>query len=62
MMKVFTGFGGDSKKTVNTQITADSPNAGKSAIMQDDNKMRDNAQLNYQDSINAGIQKEHINK
>jgi hypothetical protein len=61
-MKVFTGFGGDQKKAVKTEMTADSPNSGAKAIMQDDKRINDNAMLNYQDSINAGIQKTNINR
>lgn len=62
MMKVFTGFGGDQNKAVKTEMRADSPNNGKSAILQDDKRINDNAQLNYKDSINAGIQKTDINR
>lgn len=58
MMKVFYGFNSDKTKTVNTEMTADSPANGKSAIMQDQNKIDDNAMLNYQDSINAAMQRQ----
>ena len=43
---------------INTEMTADSPANGKSAIMQDQNKIDDNAMLNYQDSINAAMQRQ----
>ena len=62
MMKVFTGFGTGQKKVVRTEMRADAPNSGDKAIMQDDKRINDNAQLNYQDSINAGIQKTDINR
>ena len=62
MMKVFTGFGDSSKKGIKTEMRADSPNNSAKAIMQDDKRINDNAQFNYQDSINAGIQKTDINR
>ena len=62
MMKVFTGFGGDQKKAIKTEMRADSPTSGDKAIMQDDRRINDNAMLNYQDSINAGTQKTDINR
>lgn len=62
MMKVFNGFSDNSKKGVKTEMRADAPNSGDKAIMQDDNRLNDNATLNYQDSINAGIQKTNINR
>lgn len=61
MMKVFSGFGNQGK-TVKTEMRADAPNSAKNPIMQDDKRANDNAQLNYQDSINAGIQKTDINR